>query len=52
MGYEETPDEKLSGWPRAIGMLMVGAPAIGGFVVVAQMIRQYGLCSRILDAGV
>jgi hypothetical protein len=28
------------------------APAIGGFVVVMQMIRQYGVCSKMLDASV
>jgi hypothetical protein len=33
-------------------VLIPGVPTIGGFVVVAQMIRQYGVCSRILDAGV
>ena len=30
----------------AIGRLGVSAPAIGGFVVVAQMISAYGECKR------
>jgi predicted membrane protein len=30
-----------------IGLLFYSAPAIGGFVVVAQMLNVYGRCVRI-----
>ncbi|KAB2104220.1 hypothetical protein AG0111_0g7805 [Alternaria gaisen] len=33
-------------------VLMYGVPSIGGFVIVAQMIRQYGVCSKMLDTSV
>jgi len=37
---------------RSVNFCFYGAPTIGGFVVVAQMIKQYGVCSKILDVGV
>lgn len=39
-------------WYNIILIFMVSAPTIGGFVAVAQMIQQYGVCSRMLDASV
>ncbi|CAN9199911.1 unnamed protein product [Alternaria alternata] len=37
-------------WYTIFAIFSVGAPTVGGFVVVAQMIKQYGVCSRMLDA--
>jgi hypothetical protein len=39
-------------WYNIILIFMVSAPTIGGFVAVAQMIQQYGVCSRMLVASV
>jgi hypothetical protein len=36
----------------AFAVLLYGVPSVGGFVVVAQMIRHYGVCSKIIDASV
>jgi len=44
--------DKFSHVVIGIATLALGVPNIGGFVVVAQMIRQYGVCSKILDASV
>lgn len=33
-------------------LLMYTAPAIGGFVVVAQMLQNYGVCAKMLDVNV
>ena len=30
-----------------LGVLVFGVPAIGGFVVVGQMLREYGYCLRL-----
>jgi len=36
----------------AFVILIYGVPTIGGFVVVAQMIRHYGVCSKMIDDSV
>jgi hypothetical protein len=33
-------------------LLVSSVPAIGGFVVVAQMIKEYGVCERMLDVTI
>jgi len=48
----ENDEEGYTNFARAVLILTVGAPTIGGFVVVAQMIKQYGVCSKILDVHV
>lgn len=34
-------------WVMAIRMFSYGSPAIGGFVVVAQMLNAYGKCVKV-----
>jgi hypothetical protein len=43
---------KPSRFYGAFAVLVYGVPTIGGFVVVAQMIRQYGVCSKMIDVSV
>jgi hypothetical protein len=49
---EMDTEEMASDRYGATAIFMYGAPAIGGFVVVMQMIRQYGVCSKMLDGSV
>lgn len=44
--YEDHSDPDSVIWMGVLG-LSYCAPAIGGFVVVAQMIKEYGVCIRI-----
>jgi hypothetical protein len=36
------------GYLQGVFVLLIGAgPSIGGYIVVAQMLQQYGICSRV-----
>jgi hypothetical protein len=41
--FAETPMLTL-----CVGMVLYGAPAIGGFVVVSQMLKAYGICYKFV----
>ena len=38
----------FKGWGLVVVALTYGAPAVGGFVVVAQMLLEYGICFKII----
>ncbi|KAI6777576.1 uncharacterized protein J7T54_005868 [Emericellopsis cladophorae] len=37
-------------WAALVQVICLGAPAVGGMVMVGQMLREYGVCTRI-DVG-
>jgi hypothetical protein len=40
-------EDEVQGWALLGYMVIFGAPAIGGLVVVGEMIREYGTCIQL-----
>jgi hypothetical protein len=47
LGWESEDDAVRSNWVTTCDLLLWRTPAIGGFVVVMQMLKSYGSCAQL-----